>query len=69
MKVVINIPNIFYEEKSCNEFLECLEIYMRYLTEYGKQLGICYGENYSGKFSTAGVYKNECIHGYVEIVR
>ncbi len=51
MKVVVNIPNVYYEEKSCVDFLECLEYYMRYLAEYGKQLGICYGENYSGEVS------------------
>ena len=69
MKVVINIPNVFYEEKSCDEFLECLEYYMMYLTKYSKQLGVCYGNNYLGKFPIPGEYKNECVHGYVEIVR
>jgi hypothetical protein len=69
MKVVINIPNVYYEEKSCSEFLECLEYYMMYLVKYQKQLGICYGENYSEKFPIVGEYKNECVNGYVEIVR
>jgi len=68
MKVVLNIPNVFYEEKECNYFMECLEYYMMYLVKYGKQLGICYGENYSEKFPISGEFRNECIHGYVEIV-
>ena len=69
MKVILNIPNVFYEEKECNYFMECLEYYMKYLTKYGKQLGICYGENYLEKFPIVGEYKNECVHGYVEIVK
>jgi len=68
MKVVLNIPNTFYEEKSCGDFLECLEIYMRYLTEYQKQLGLCYGSNYLERFPVLGRYKNECVGGYIEIV-
>jgi len=69
MKVVLNIPNVLYEEKECSEFMECLEIYMMYLTKYEKQLGVCYGNNYSERFPTVGEYKNECVHGYVEIVK
>jgi hypothetical protein len=69
MKVILNISNVYYEEKSCDEFLECLEIYMMYLTKYGKQLGVCYGLNSLREFPIAGGYKNECTHGYVEIVR
>jgi len=68
MKVVVNVPNVLYEEKSCSEFLECLEIYMRYLIDYQKQLGLCYGNNYLGKFPIPGRFKNECVHGYVEII-
>ena len=69
MKVVLNIPNVLYEEKNCSDFLECLEYYMMYLVKYEKQLGICYGNNYSGKFPIPGEHKNECEKGYVEIVR
>jgi hypothetical protein len=68
MKVVINIPNVLYEEKSCNGFIECLEYYMSYLIEYQKQLGICYGSNYLERFPVPGRYKNECTGGHVEIV-
>jgi len=68
MKVIINIPNVYYEEKECGEFLGCLEIYMKYLTKYGKQLGLCYGNNYLGKFPTPGEFRDECTNGYVEIV-
>jgi len=69
MKVVINIPNVYYEEKMCNEFMECFEIYMGYLITYQKQLGICYGSNYLERFPVPGNYKNECTGGYVEIVK
>jgi hypothetical protein len=69
MKVVVNIPNTLYEEKICDEFLECLEFYMRYLIDYGKQLGICYGLNDIRKFPISGEFKNECINGYVEIIK
>ena len=69
MKVILNIPNVLYEEKECSEFMECLELYMRYLVEYGKQLGICYGENYLDEFPVVGEYKNKCKNGYVEIVK
>ena len=68
MKVVINIPNVYYEEKQCGDFLGCLEVYMSYLVEYGSQLGLCYGNNYLGKFPIAGKHRNECTNGYVEIV-
>jgi len=66
MKVVINIPNVLYEEKKCDDFMECLEIYMRYLIEYQKQLGLCYGDNYLWTFSTPGTYRNECEKEYEE---
>jgi hypothetical protein len=69
MKVILNIPNVYYEEKVCNEFIECLEIYMRYLIEYQKQLGLCYGSNYLERFSSTGKYRNECTGGYVEILK
>ena len=69
MKVVINIPNVYYEEKICNEFMECLEIYMGYLIDYQKQLGLCYGSNYLERFPIVREYKNECTGGYVEIVK
>ncbi|ACB37246.1 virion structural protein [Betalipothrixvirus uzonense] len=69
MKVILSIDKVLYEEKECSEFLECLEIYMKYLTEYGKQLGLCYGNNYSNEFPIPGEYKNKCLNGYVEIVR
>jgi len=69
MKVVLNIPNVLYEEKNCSDFLECLEYYMMYLVKYEKQLGFCYGNNYSKEFPIAGEYKNKCVNGYVEIVR
>ena len=69
MKVVLNIPNTLYEEKMCNDFMECLEIYMGYLIEYQKQLGLCYGSNYLERFPTVREYKNECTGGYVEIVK
>jgi len=68
MKVIINIPNILYEEKSCNGFMECLEVYMNYLITYQKQLGFCYGNNYSERFPTIKNYRNECTGGYIEIV-
>jgi len=66
MKVVINIPGTLYEEKRCDDFLECLEIYMRYLTEYQSQLGLCYGNNYLWKFPVPGKYRNECVKTYEE---
>jgi len=69
MKVILNITNVLYEEKNCDEFLECLEIYMMYLMKYEKQLGICYGNNYSKEFPIPGEYKNKCEKGYVEIVK
>jgi len=69
MKVILNIPNVYYEEKTCNDFMECLEIYMMYLVKYQKQLGFCYGSNYSESFPNVGEYKNECTGGYVEIVK
>ena len=69
MKVIINVPNVLYEEKSCSEFLECLEYYIMYLTKYGKQLGVCYGLNSLKEFPVVGEYKNKCTNGYVEIVR
>ena len=69
MKVILNVPNVIYEEKSCDDFLECLEIYMDYLIMYQKQLGLCYGSNYLERFPVPGNYKNECTGGYVEIVR
>jgi hypothetical protein len=69
MKVILNIPNVLYEEKECNYFMECLELYTMYLTKYGKQLGICYGNNYLDEIPIAGEYKNKCKNGYVEIVR
>jgi len=69
MKVIINIPNIYYQEKECSDFMECLEIYMRYLVDYQKQLGFCYGNDYLEKFSIPGEYRNECTGGYVEIVK
>jgi len=69
MKVVLNIPNVYYEEKPCNDFMECLEIYMDYLIKYQKQLGFCYGNNYLERFPISGEFRNECIGGYVEIVR
>jgi len=68
MKVVLNIPNVFYEEKSCDDFMMCLAYYLMYITKYSKQLGLCYGLNYVDNFPEPGEYKNECIHGYVEIV-
>ena len=68
MKVILNIPNVLYEEKSCNDFMECLEYYIMYLTKYQKQLGFCYGVNFSERFPVPGSYKNECTGGYVEIV-
>jgi hypothetical protein len=68
MKVIINIPNVYYEEKECGEFLSCLEVYMRFLTKYGKQLGLCYGNNYLWKFPIPGEFRDECTNGYVEIV-
>lgn len=49
--------------------MECLEYYTMYLVKYGKQLGICYGENYSKEFPIVGEYKNECEKGYVEIIK
>jgi len=69
MKVVLNIPNVYYEEKMCNDFMECVEYYMAYLVNYQKQLGFCYGNNYSERFPSIGKYRNECTGGYVEIVR
>jgi len=69
MKVVINIPNVLYEEKKCDEFLECLEIYMMYLSKYQKQLGVCYGLNSLNEFPVPNEYKNKCVNGYVEIVK
>ena len=66
MKVVINIPNVYYEEKRCDDFLECLEIYMRYLIEYQKQLGFCHGNNYLWTFPVPGKYRNECVKTYEE---
>jgi len=69
MKVILNIPNVYYEEKTCNDFMECLEYYMRYLIEYQKQLGFCYGNNYSERFLMPGRYKNECTGGYIEIIK
>jgi len=68
MKVIINVPNVLYEEKNCNEFLECLEYYTMYLTKYSKQLGVCYGLNSLKEFPIPGEYKNKCEKGYVEIV-
>ena len=49
--------------------MECLEYYMMYLVKYGKQLGICYGNNYLDEFPVVGEYKNRCKNGYVEIVK
>jgi len=46
----------------------CLAYYLMYITKYSKQLGLCYCLNYVDKFPEPGEYKNECIHGYVEIV-
>jgi len=66
MKVVINIPGTLYEEKRCDNFLECLGIYMMYLIEYQNQLGLCYGNNYSGYFPVPGKYRNECVKTYKE---
>jgi len=66
MKVVINIPGTLYEEKRCDNFLECLGIYMMYLIEYQNQLGLCYGNNYSGYFPVPGKYRNECEKEYEE---
>ena len=66
MKVVIDIPNTFHEEKTCNDFIECLEYYMRYLIEYQKQLGLCYGNNYLERFPVSGRYRNECVKTYEE---
>jgi hypothetical protein len=66
MKVIINIPNVLYEEKRCDDFLECLEIYTRYLIEYQKQLGLCYGSNYLWALPTPGRYRNECEKEYEE---
>jgi len=66
MKVVINIPNVYYEEKRCDDFLECLGVYMRYLVEYQSQLGLCYGNNYLGYFPVPGKYRNECEKEYEE---
>jgi hypothetical protein len=68
MKVVINIPNVYYEEKSCDDFMLCLAYYLMYITKYSKQLGLCYGLNYVDKFPEPGEYKNRCVNGYVEIV-
>jgi len=69
MKVVINIPNVLYEEKECSDFMECLEYYTMYMINYQKQLGLCYGSNYLERFPIPGRYKNECTGGYVEIVK
>ncbi|AOS58363.1 conserved lipothrixviral structural protein [Sulfolobus islandicus filamentous virus 2] len=69
MKAILEIPNVLHEEKHCEDFLDCVEIYMKYLTKYGKQLGICYGQNSLKKFPISGEFINECENGYVEIVK
>lgn len=67
MKVVLEIPNILHEEKYCSDFLECLEIYTRFLIKFQKQLGLCYGLNSLEKFPIPSEFRNECQNGYVEI--
>ena len=65
MKVVLNVVQegkvILSEIEECDDFMDCMTLYLDLLIRYGKELGYCYG--LQPRFSV------DCTHGYVEIKR
>ena len=63
MKVTLNVIQegkvILNESQECEDFMDCMTVYMDLLTRYEKELGYCYG--------LQPRFKVNCTHGYVEI--
>jgi len=65
MRVILNVVQegkvILSETEECEDFMDCMVIYMDMLTRYEKDIGYCYG--------LQPRFKVNCTRGYVEIKR